>query len=81
MTDYLNSDLLHDQNNFRVYQKTYNTISKLSTRITKMECAAFGITDEDSIRRLEDVNMNILESDVTELVNFVIENFNKNSKL
>ena len=81
MTDYLNSDLLHDQNNFRVFQTTYNTIYKLSKRITKMECAAFDITDEDSIRRLENVNMAILESDVTDLINFVIENFNKDAKL
>ena len=81
MTDYLHSDLLHDKDNFRVFQTTYNTIDKLSKRITKMECAAFDIDDEDSIRRLENVNMALFESDITDLINFVIENFNKNAKI
>lgn len=79
--DYLHSELLSDKRNDRVFQKTYATIDKFARQITKMEQAAFDITDKETISRMEEVNAVLFSDDIIELVNFAIHNFNKRKNI
>lgn len=75
--DYLHSDLLRYKSNDKVFQKTYNTISEFTNKLTKSESIGFNIDDNRSINNLSDANNKYFSEKIIELVNFTIQNFNK----
>ena len=75
--DYLHSDLLQHKSNDKVFQKTYETLDKFARRLTKIETAAFNITDAETIDSLEKINAEFFSEEIIELVNFTIHNFRK----
>lgn len=79
--DYLHSQLISDKRNDRVFQKTYTTIHKFAKQMTDMQVAAFGLEDNKHISDMEKMNANYFSDEIIELVNYTIQNFNKNIKI
>lgn len=75
--DYLHSKLLHYKNNDKVFQKTYDTIHKLTTALTETEVTAYDITDKKQIENLMASNADYICEMIIPLVNFTIEKFKK----
>lgn len=81
MKDYLHADkLLRQTCNNRVFHETYSTIDKIAQKITKIESAAFGIGDPETVKSLEKINEQFVADDIIDLVNFTIRHFNKFEK-
>lgn len=80
-TDYLHSALLSEKKNNDVFNKTYHLIENLAKKTTKIECIAFNIKDQKTISELQQINATWISDEIIELVNYTIENFNKNHKL
>jgi|SaaInlStandDraft_1057018.scaffolds.fasta_scaffold291445_1 hypothetical protein len=79
-TDYLHSDLLRNPKNDLVFQKTYNLIGKLSKDISKSEAEGFEVSDPKRIADICNINSRIISSQIIELVNFTIKNFDKHEQ-
>ena len=78
--DYLHSELLANKENDLVFQKTYETIENFAKKTTKIEAAAFSISDNDSLDALDKINSIFYSEEIINLVNYTIENFVKDGK-
>lgn len=65
-------DFLANPNNRRVAEKTLELIDFLAEKVTKIECAAFSITDKDVERSLYKINSTHFADRIEDLVNFTI---------
>ena len=79
--DYLHSDLLQHRKNDQVFQKTYNVIDKIAKQVTDMQVALFDLNDDKHIAELNKMNAVFFSDEIIDLVNYTIENFNKNKRL
>ena len=78
--DYLHSDLLQKGVNDIVFQKTYETIDKLTQQITISEMRQVGLCPKKDFKLkidLEKHNANILASPIIDIVNLAIHQFEK----
>tara|TARA_R110002153_G_scaffold194629_1_gene348021 strand:+ start:81 stop:329 length:249 start_codon:yes stop_codon:yes gene_type:complete len=78
--DFLHKNLSNNPNNNKVFQKTYQTIGKLSREISVSETRGFGITDKKEIANICAINAKNIAKDIIDLVNYTIENFEKNEQ-
>lgn len=74
--DYLHSDLIVNEKNSKVFEKTYEVIDNIANKHTEIMRHAFGI-DKKYSDDLSKVNAIFYSDEIIELVNFTIENFKK----
>tara|TARA_R100001015_G_C4620632_1_gene177638 strand:- start:1350 stop:1610 length:261 start_codon:yes stop_codon:yes gene_type:complete len=82
--DYLHSTLLTHKNNDKVFQAVYNTINKITKRVTHAEMQHHGVklgkkepNDVRLAQELETKNAEIIGQTVINLINYTIHNFKK----
>tara|TARA_Y100001938_G_C8082880_1_gene430192 strand:+ start:76 stop:339 length:264 start_codon:yes stop_codon:yes gene_type:complete len=83
--DYLHSKLLHNKNNDKVFQKTYDTINDLTDEITIMEMRHAGLDstmrqDKATKKLFSDLthhNAKVIGDHIINIVNFTIHHFEK----
>lgn len=75
-TDYLHSDLLSKPCNFSVFQETYETIRRISWKMSENHCNTIGIVGKQREEYM-DVFMEDIEPTILHLVNYTIDKFEK----
>tara|TARA_Y100000361_G_C11096322_1_gene309275 strand:+ start:337 stop:597 length:261 start_codon:yes stop_codon:yes gene_type:complete len=82
--DYLHSTLLSHEKNDKVFQAVYNTINKITKRVTHAEMKHHGVklgtkkpNDIRLAQELETKNAEIIGQTVINLINYTIHNFQK----
>ena len=66
--------------NMRVFSKTYETIDSLANKISRIEAAAFGITDEETLSALNKINAEHVSEEIINLINYAIEHYRKDGR-
>ena len=74
--DYLHSDLLSKPCNFDVFQETYESIRRLSWKMSENHCKSLGITGRQKEEYM-DVFINEIEPIILNIVNYAIDKFEK----
>lgn len=67
--------------NLKVFSLTYEVIDEIANRITRIEAAAFGIQDHETMAALDRINAEHVSEKIIDLVNYTIENYRKHGKL
>ena len=83
--DYLHSPLLHNKQNDKVFQKTYDTINDLTDKITINDMRQAGLDatmrhDNGMKKLFKDLsshNATIISDHIIKIVNYTIHNFEK----
>ena len=74
--DYLHSDLLSNPKNNLVFHETYETIRRMSYMLTEIYAKTLDLSPRQKEEYME-IFMETNETQITQLVNFTIHNFEK----
>lgn len=78
--DHLHNISENTPQNMRVFSKTYETIDNLANKISRIEAAAFGITDKEMLEQLNKINAEHVSEQIIDLINYAIENYRKSGR-
>ena len=79
--DYIHNHSEQHPENLKVFSKTYEVIDKIASKITRIETAAFDITDHEMISALDKINAEHVSEQIIDLVNYAIQHYRKHGRI